>query len=188
MNQMRADPRCGDCLRALAANAVRLAMGKEERIRGDETREEVLALLEEGLAQGWTSPVIANRMLREITRRSGNEDPYAAFKERELAGARAVFASVAPKVGSDLRSRIGLAVLGNTLDFFRDPDVVLEEVPALLREGVRFERDDIARLDRCLDGRPERVLYLTDNTGFPCSRPWPRDRSSALWSSRAAMR
>ncbi len=165
MKSGRTDARCGDCLRELASNAVRLAMGDGESIPAAETEKRALELLEQGLGRGLTSPVIANGMLREIALSSGTRDPYAEFKEKELDRARSVFASIAGDIGQDLRSCISLAVLGNTLDFFRDPEVVLEEIPALLCAGIRFQRDDIDRLARFLDERPRRLLYLTDNTG-----------------------
>ncbi|MCF8062264.1 MAG: ARMT1-like domain-containing protein [Deltaproteobacteria bacterium] len=163
MRNLESDPRCRDCLRDLAGKAVRLALGAETS-RGAEMKKRALELLDRGLAHGQSSPVIANSMLREITRMSGTRDPYEAFKVKELESARSVFSSIT-EVGQDLRSRLSLAVLGNTLDFFRDPEKVLDEIPALLRAGIRFDRDDIDRLERFLDERPRRILYLTDNTG-----------------------
>ncbi len=165
MERLASDPRCADCLRDLAGSAVRLATGGEASSLEAEMRALALAQLEQGLNLGLASPVIANNMLREITRVSGRHDPFDRFKEKELERARAVFSSVAPSLEPDLRSCISLAVLGNTLDFFQDPEKVLEEIPDLLRAGIRFERDDIERLERFLDERPRRILYLTDNTG-----------------------
>jgi len=166
MRSLESDPRCGDCLRGLAGSAVRLALGAEGAPRAAEMEKRALDLLHRGLALGQASPVIANRMLREIARISGTRDPYAAFKEQELERARSVFSAVAPDVRpGDLRSCLSLAVLGNTLDFFRDPGEVLEEIPGLLRAGLRFDRDDIDLLERFLAERPRRILYLTDNSG-----------------------
>ncbi len=166
MRDIESDPRCEDCLRGLAGNAVRLALGAEGAPRAAKMEKRVLDLLDRGLALGQASPVIANRMLREITRISGTRDPYAAFKEQELERARSVFSAVASDVRpGDLRSCLSLAVLGNTLDFFRDPGEVLEEIPGLLRAGLRFDRDDIDLLERFLAERPRHILYLTDNSG-----------------------
>lgn len=166
MGSLESDPRCGDCLRGLAGTAVRLALGAEGAPGEAETKMRALALLDRGLALGQASPVIANSMLREITRISGTRDPYAAFKRAELERSRAVFSSIAPDArAGDLRSCLSLAVLGNTLDFFRDPEKVLGEVPGLLRAGIRFDRDDVERLERFLEERPRSILYLTDNTG-----------------------
>jgi hypothetical protein len=160
------DPRCGDCLRGLAVNAARLALGEEGGARETQLERRALDLLERGLAQGQASPVIANSMLREITRMSGSRDPYADFKGKELERARTVFSSLAADVRpDDLRSCLSLAVLGNSLDFFQDPEAVLDEIPGLLRKGVGFARDDVDRLERYLEDRPRRILYLTDNTG-----------------------
>ncbi|MFO7784515.1 MAG: damage-control phosphatase ARMT1 family protein [Thermodesulfobacteriota bacterium] len=159
------DHRCGDCLRGLAENAVRLAGGGKESSQVDDTRMRAFELIEEGLAQGSASPVIANRMLREITSRLGTEDPYADFKVNELKRAGSVFNSITPYIKHDFRSLVGLAALGNTLDFFRDTEAVMREVPALLQESIKFARDDIDRLERFLDKGSRKVLYLTDNAG-----------------------
>ncbi len=159
------DHRCRDCLRGLAENAVRLAGGGRASSPGPEAQSRTFELIEEGLAGGSTSPVIANRILREITERSGTQDPYAGFKAREMESARSVFNSIADQIQHDLRSLVGLAALGNTLDFFCDAEAVMREVPVILREGVHFERDDIDHLERFLDNGPRKILYLTDNTG-----------------------
>lgn len=165
MNLFSPDYRCEDCLRGLAKSAVRLAGNGKASPIGEEAQRRACELIEEGLAEGAASPVIANRVLREISKRLGTEDPYARFKANELKRARSIFTSIAPHIQHGFRSLVELAALGNTLDFFRDTDAVLKEIPELIHEGIHFERDDIDRLERFLDEGPKRVLYLTDNAG-----------------------
>lgn len=165
MKSFSPDHRCGVCLRGLAESAVRLALSEKDSSRGTEAKKRAFELVLEGLGQGAASPVIANRMLREIIRLLGTKDPYAGFKGNELTKARSVFASISDRIQHDLRSLVGLAALGNTLDFFRDTKAVLEKVPYLLQEGIHLERDDVDSLERFLDEGPKKILYLTDNTG-----------------------
>lgn len=159
------DNRCRVCLRGLVENAVLLAGSGMAASPGSEVQRRTFELIEEGLVDGSTSPVIANRILREITGCSGTKDPYVGFKAKEMESARSVFNSIADRIQHDLRSLIGLAALGNTLDFFCDAEAVMREVPVILREGIHFERDDIDRLERFLDTGSRKILYLTDNTG-----------------------
>ncbi len=114
---------------------------------------------------GSSSPVIANRMLREITKGLGKEDPYAGFKVNELKRAASAFDSIIPYIKQDFHFLAGLAALGNTLDFFRDTEAVLGEVPALLGAGILFEKDDLHLLEEFLNQGPKKVLFLTDNAG-----------------------
>lgn len=115
--------------------------------------------------RGLTSPEAANRILREIKRRSRVSDPYAQFKAEEMAQANRVFSQLERYVGEDLRSRMSLAVLGNSLDFFMDPDKALSHIPDQTQKGLSFFHDDVARLESFLSEGPGLVLYLTDNAG-----------------------
>lgn len=45
-------------------------------------------------------------------------DPYHDFKARETVQAQGIIQQVKDFVGPDLRSRVSLAALGNSLDFF----------------------------------------------------------------------
>ena len=60
----------------------------------------------------------ANRIIREIMRLSGVSEPYHGFKQREMKHARKVIDEIGDRLGSDFRSLVSLAVLGNSLDFF----------------------------------------------------------------------
>lgn len=163
-NPLNPFPQCVDCLTALARNAAALAEQKDDGVRG-EIEAVARGALERGRQGAWSSPQIANWMLREIRRLSGVSDPYEGFKKREMAAAKRLFSVVKDLVGRDLRSCVSLAALGNSLDFFRDPDEALSEIPAQIKEGLSFYRDDVDRLEAFLAGGPETVLFLTDNAG-----------------------
>jgi hypothetical protein len=97
------------------------------------------------------------QVIREVT---GNPDPYREMKDKEMELAAELFSRLLPGYGEDLRARVTFSVLGNTLDFFKDLDVLLKE----MNQPVRFARDDIDQLARELpsDGK---ILFLADNAG-----------------------
>jgi len=157
-------PQCVDCLMDLTQQAATQVAGQDTRFR---TEAEAVAreILIDAERRGMTAPEEANRILREIKRRSGVSDPYAQFKAEEMAQANRVFSQLERYVGDDLRSRMSLAVLGNSLDFFMDPDEALSHIPDQTQKGVSFFHNDVARLESFLSQDPGLVLYLTDNAG-----------------------
>ena len=68
-------------------------------------------------------------------------------------------------MGSDLRSAVSFAALGNSLDFFKVPLEALANIPEEIKEGISFHQDDLDRLDAFLSKKPGTILYLTDNAG-----------------------
>jgi hypothetical protein len=68
--------------------------------------------------------------------------------------------------GDDFRSCVELAVVGNNLDFFRDPTVLKE---TLTREGatpLQFAIDHIEKAERLLASLQQgSVIFLADNAG-----------------------
>ena len=82
-----------------------------------------------------------------------------------MVQAKGIINQVQDVVGPDLRSRVSLAALGNSLDFFKDPEKALAEIPGRLQTGLSFYYDDLPRLEAFLSHTPGTVLYLTDNTG-----------------------
>ena len=161
---LRPVPQCRDCLDKLGREAAELAAGDDPQLRErarDAAREVLGAVMDSGLS----SPEIANRVLAEIARLTGDHDPYYELKRRETALALKAFGRVRPLLGDDLRSLVSLAALGNSLDFFMPPEEALAEIQGVTGRGVDFFRDDIARLDQALAAGPELALYLTDNSG-----------------------
>lgn len=164
MKSLQPIPQCIDCLVGLAQMAASLISQDDEMLQ---VRARTLAhrILDKARKREMTSPEIANHILREIMAFAGVPDPYAGFRAKEMELAREIFRQVEYHKGDDLRSRINLAVLGNSLDFFKEPKEALADVPLQLREGLRFFRDDISCLEDFLSAGPELVLYLADNAG-----------------------
>lgn len=164
MEPFRPLPQCHDCLMSLARNAAALANAEDPDLA---TKAESLAekILTDAESVHLSSPQIANRILREIHRLTGVSDPYSRFKAQEMAKAREILFQLKDDVGEDLRSRVNLALLGNSLDFFKNPEKTLAQIPARFRNGISLFRDDVNRLEDFLEGNPGLVLYLTDNAG-----------------------
>ncbi|MBU0514549.1 MAG: DUF89 family protein [Proteobacteria bacterium] len=156
-------PECGSCLRDLAHQAAVLAAADPDlRARAE---AEATAAFEPAVERGLTSPEVANIMYRRIRRVSGTDDPFQHEKLREMALAREVFDKVRPLFGDDLRSCLILAALGNTLDFFIGSERAMELIHREIDGGFAFYHDDADRLEKFLEGRPDRIMYLTDNAG-----------------------
>ena len=148
----------------LARQAAAQAIGDDSSflLQTEAVAREILADAEQ---KGLTSPDAGNRILREVRIRSGVSDPYAKFKAREMAQARKILSQMKGTLSDDLRSCVNLAALGNSLDFFTDPDEALSQIPKQIQKGAFFFHDDIDQLEKFLSAGPGLVLYLTDNAG-----------------------
>lgn len=156
-------PECKACLLDLAGSAAKaVADDPTAQASVEQAAKHVLDL---GVEQGLRSPAIASRMLAEVRRLTGVDDPYAKFKKQEMALAKTVVEGLGSQLPLDLRGLVSLAALGNSLDFFQDSQKVLAELAAKQEQGVAFHRDDIARLKKVLETKPGLVLFLCDNAG-----------------------
>jgi uncharacterized protein with ATP-grasp and redox domains len=180
MEPLNPIPQCIDCLQSLAKNTALLAADGRPGLveKSERAARKILADAE---INPTSSPQIANRILREIRRLSGVDDPFAEFKAREMEQVRELFSQIEGNVGETLRSRVSLAALGNNLDFFINPEQALAEIPQQFLNETAFFRDDIDQLEACLRETLATVLYLTDNAGeIYFDRPlyeYIRDRS-----------
>jgi damage-control phosphatase, subfamily I len=157
-------PQCIDCIMSLAKDVAALADPADAGLIADaeSISRNVLA---EAAHNEWSSPQIANRILRELRQITGIDDPYRDFKAREMDQARKVFSQLQDRVRWDLKSRVKFAVLGNSLDFFNNPVQALADIPHQFSNGIAFYRDDLAQLEQFLANSPQRILYFTDNAG-----------------------
>jgi len=164
MKGLQPFPQCVDCLMSLAKNAAHLAAEGDPDLA---TKAEATArkILKDVKDTGLSSPQIANRIIKEVQHLTGVSDPYVEFKSQEMAQAQRIFSHVKDSVRSDLRSRVRLAILGNSLDFFKSPEEALAEIPEQVRNGLSLFYDDLDRLESFLAEDPGLVLYLTDNSG-----------------------
>ena len=164
MKPLQPIPQCVDCLMSLAKDVVALTdpedpglIEKVERISRD--------VLAEAAQNESSSPQIANRILRQIRQITGIADPYKDFKAREMEQARKIFVQLQARMGEDLRSRVKLAALGNSLDFFKNPTRTLAGIPQQFNNGITFYYDNIEQFEACLADGPQMAIYLTDNAG-----------------------
>ena len=164
MKSLQPNPKCLDCLMSLAKDMV-MSVAAEHPDIVEKAERTTLKILESAGDKEWSSPQIANRIVREIRQITGIADPYEKFKAREMAQARKIYADLRNLVGENLRERATLAVLGNSLDFFKNPEKALADIPRLFNNGFSFFFDHIDRLQAFLTTTPQKVLYLTDNAG-----------------------
>lgn len=163
-NDLGLFPGCRDCLLDLAHTAAQMTAGRD-RPTMSRAEESARKALEAAEGAGLTSPEAANRMLRKIREITGVYDPYAEYKIKEMAQAQAAFQKVSRRFDRSLASCLRLAVLGNSLDFFRTPDEAWGDMDDLIDAGITLYHDDTANMEVCLARRPELILYLTDNAG-----------------------
>jgi len=164
MKPLQPIPQCIDCLMSLAKDVVALTAPEDSSLI-DKAERISRSYLAEATYNGSSSPRIANRILREIRQVTGIADPYEDFKAREMDQARQIYSQLQDRIPKDLRSRVKLAVLGNSLDFFKDPGLALADIPHQFNNGISFYHDNLDQLEAFLANKPQQVLYLTDNAG-----------------------
>ena len=164
MEPLKLIPQCIDCLLSLAKSATLMAAPDNTSL-AEKTEAAARKILADAEINKTSSPQVANRILREIRRLSGVEDPFAEFKAREMAQARKIFSQLEAHAGKNLRSRVSLAILANSLDFFKNPEQALAEIPQQFLNKIAFYRDDLDQFEAFLQKKPGLVLYLTDNAG-----------------------
>lgn len=149
---------CHQCLERLTHQAAEFATSNPE-LR-DRATKEGLRVLDRLFSPERVSPDIANEIHRTIRRVTGNPDPYRERKRKEREVAQRLFPEVRSRYGADFDSCVRLSLLGNTLDFFKSPDEVVEE----LREPVELATDHTSQIRKSLS-RAKKVIYLADNAG-----------------------
>jgi uncharacterized protein with ATP-grasp and redox domains len=120
-----------------------------------------IRMLDEHFSQDQVSIVVATKIHDEIKRVSGNDDPYRVIKDRELKFARIMFERARPNYDNSLVDLIKLAVLGNSMDFFKPIDTIEEKD---LVNKIEFYIDDTALFEDKLK-KANKLLYLADNSG-----------------------
>jgi uncharacterized protein with ATP-grasp and redox domains len=130
-----------------------------------EAEKRASRIIEDGREKKLNAPEIAKLILREVIQLTGVSDPYAHFKAMEMAKAKEVFSRVKGYIKPDLPSLITLSLIGNSFDFFKDPEEVLVQVLSAMEKGIAFFYDDRHRFGAFLAKQPKLVLYLADNSG-----------------------
>lgn len=170
---MKLAPACYYCLQRLIGQAARLATADE--LLRQRAVDEATKILEREFSYDRLSIGIAagiHRVVKEVT---GNQDPYRAMKDREMALARELYSELSSGIGAanqgcpgcnsslsidGVRESLALAATANAIDFFRELDCIREDI----RKPVGFAIDDSEQLLARLS-RADRVLYLADNAG-----------------------
>lgn len=155
---MKLGVNCRQCLEQLVRQAAEIATSDPE-LR-ERARREGLSTLNKLFSYDSLAPEIANEIHRVLRRVTDNPDPYRRMKDREIEMSQRLFKEVRPHYGEDFRSCVEIATLGNTIDFFKEPDRVGED----MRERIAFTIDHIDEFERKLKSA-KKVLYLADNAG-----------------------
>ena len=155
---MKLVPDCYDCLKNLARQAAGLAT--QDPLLRQRAIEEGIKILDNDFSYDELSIVIATKIHGAIKEITGNPDPYRAMKERELSLAKTLYAKIKPQYRDDFKSDLRFAAVANAIDFFREPNIVRED----MRRPVNFAIDDSEQIEARLK-KGGRVLYLADNIG-----------------------
>ena len=149
---------CYECLRRLARQAAELSTS-DERLRA-KALERGLAVVEDNFSYDEVSITIATKIHRAVREVTGNTDPYRGMKDEEIRLSRELMREVGSSYGDGFGGLLGLSVLGNAIDFFRDFASIRED----MGRGLQFSQDDSATFVNRLEGA-EGVLFLADNAG-----------------------
>ncbi|HAU32481.1 MAG: hypothetical protein XD78_0429 [Desulfotomaculum sp. 46_296] len=161
---MRAAKECLACLEDLTNRTARLAVSDPQE------REKVFlesrSFLTENFSLDLVPAYLAGEIQRIVRTKGKNKDPFAAVKEKEMRIARGIAGDLGNKLENNLDSLITFAALGNSLDFFMDPDTLKDE----LSKPVELTINEVSRLQYTLElfnksQDRKKILYFADNTG-----------------------
>jgi len=170
---MKLATECYDCLKRLVCQAAELATG--DALARAKAIEEAVKVLDGEFSYEQISIVIATKIHKVIQEVTRNPDPYRAMKEKEMAIARELYPELSLRAEAASRRRgrkrsnlymddftgcLRLAAAANTIDFFREPNLIREEV----NKPVDFVIDDSQRFEAMLR-EASKILYLADNAG-----------------------
>ncbi len=153
---MKASGDCYQCLQRMAYQAAELAT-KKAGLR-EKAIKEGLRVVEENFSYDVVTIVIAAKIHRVVKEITANPDPYREMKDEEVRISRELLGEVGSK--QDFRDCLALSALGNSIDFFRDFDILRRA----MKRRVEFVRDDSEGFEKRLESA-NKVLYLADNAG-----------------------
>jgi len=125
--------------------------------------EEACKVVSERFSADEVSVAIAARIHEVVKKVTGNRDPYRAIKERELKVGAELYPELRDRFGDGLEGCLRMSAVGNSIDFFREPEMIAQEMGHVLD----FAIDDSSVLRASL-GRARKVLFLADNAGELC--------------------
>ncbi len=156
-DRMKIDSECPSCIERMVRQTVDMATDDAE------CREVALAeafeTMHKALSPDKVPTQVAGEIQRVIRLVTGNRDPHRKWKDREMGGAKEIFAKVRPRYGNEIRSLVTLSAIGNALDFFRDIGTVEHE---MLRP-VSYRVDHINNVTEFLEGARS-TLFMSDES------------------------
>lgn len=173
---MKLAPGCYECLRRLIHQAAELAT--DDASLKQSAINEAIKILDDEFPSSRLSITIATKIHKIVREVTHNPNPYRAMKEREMTLARELCPGLSLPVEAaspdssgrgrkrsilykdELRECLKLAAAANAIDFFREPDLIKEDI----RKPVSFAVDDSERFTAKLKDA-SKVLYLADNAG-----------------------
>ena len=179
---MKAVNYCYECLSRLAQQAAELSTHDE--LTRSTALDQSLKILKDNFSTDRVSIVIATKMHDAIKKVSGNSDPYRSMKDKEIEIGRKLSRDLVIDK-HDFMACLKFSALGNSLDFFRPLEVILND----MKQAVNFVIDDTHRFEALANHAP-RMLFLADNAGeaffdLPLLR-WLRRRSSVAYVVKSA--
>lgn len=156
---MKLTDECYDCLKRLIVNAAELAT--DNRSLRIDVKNAGLKILDSTFSRDRVSIVVATKIHDEIKKVSGNYDPYRSIKDSEIKLAREMLQKVRVHYDNIFSDLLKLAVLGNSMDFFRPLESVAERD---VLGKIEFYIDD-SEVFRLKLSEAKNVLYLADNAG-----------------------
>ena len=156
---MKLTDECYHCLKRLVEHAAEIATDDHSLKR--DIKAAGIAMLDKHYSKDKVSIVVATRIHDEIKRVSGNHDPYREIKDREIELARQMFDRASSYYDNSLSDLLKLAVLGNSMDFFKPIEAINQDD---LARKINFYIDDSGLFESRLK-KAEKVLYLADNAG-----------------------
>jgi damage-control phosphatase, subfamily I len=150
---------CYPCLVKLIENSINMATDKKPL--KEKALTEAMYILDAEFSLEAVSIDVATRIHDRIKIETQNPDPYRRLKDGEIKLAGELFKQVRPLYQDGFGGLLRLAVLGNSMDFFRP----LEQMDRaeIIRE-IEFTIDDSSLLLEKVK-KARNILYLADNSG-----------------------
>lgn len=155
---MMVSQECYRCLQGLICQAADLAT-RDASLR-QKAIEEGMRILDSEFSYDQMSIVIAAKIHEVVKEVTHNPDPYRVMKYKEMAIVRELYPKIRLLYKDDFRGRLKLAAAGNAIDFFREPELIMDD----MRRPISFTTDDSQLLEAKLKDA-SKVLYLADNAG-----------------------
>jgi uncharacterized protein with ATP-grasp and redox domains len=122
-------------------------------------RKEAINLLQQEYSSEIVPAHLSTKILRHIKNITGCSNPFREIKRKEIDFAKK-FSNMSANLPQNLISLIEFSAIGNTLDFFKKPESLLETIdkfPGFARENVDIFAERLTKT--------KRILFLADNAG-----------------------